>query len=380
MDDTADIAELRSAVDGFTANTTEALTSTRKDVEALTKAVEKLELRMNRPGVASSFRGDGDLDRERKAVGAFVRNGDDAELKAVSTLEVGVDPAGGYVVLPQMSKTMIKRIWDQSPIRRLARVVTIETGDAWQEPIDDDDAIAEWVGERQARPVLDAPELGLLTVPLSELFSNVKVTQKLLDLSFHDIGQWVEGKLADRFARSENEAYVKGNAVGKPQGFLSLATSTADDFTRPRNTLQHVMSGAPETITVDGLKDFYWALRAAHRGNAVWLMASATANTLDKLKNDGGDYLWRDSSTAGAPPTLLGREVLFCEDMPAVGAGAYPVAFGDFQAGYLILDRAGIRFLRDPYSDKPHVHIYAYRRTGGGVANADAIKLLKVGA
>ena len=139
-------------------------------------------------------------------------------------------------------------------------------------------------------------------------------------------------------------------------------------------------SGDASTITADGLRDLYWKLRAPHRPNASWIMASATANVVDKLKFTAtGEYIWRDSSTAGAPPTLLGRPVEFDENMPSVAGGNYPIAFGDFRAGYLIVDWSGMKFLRDTYSDKPNVHIYCYRRTGGGVALTDAIKLLKIG-
>lgn len=324
--------------------------------------------------------GSGNLAAERKALGRLVKVGDDSEIKSVAGLSVDTDPAGGYVVLPHMAATMIKRIWDQSPIRRLARVQSIDTDDAWEEPLDDDQAAAAWVEEREARPVLAAPELGLLRVPLNELYSNVSVTQKLLDLSFVNVGQWVEGKLADRFARSESLAYVSGNGVKRPEGFLTLPTSTAGDFTRARGSIQYIPSGDATAITADGLRDLYWTLRAPHRANAVWLMSSATANSIDKLKFQAtGEYLWRDSSTAGAPPTLLGRPVEFDENLPAIGAGAYPIAFADFSAAYLIVDWQAMKFLRDPYTSKPNVLFYCYRRTGGGVALTDAIKLLKIG-
>jgi HK97 family phage major capsid protein len=372
--------ELSQALDGLLKNFEQFKARNEARVAELEREVEQQVLRANRPGAGGSDRSNGNLAAERKALGRLVKAGDDSEIKSVAGMSFDTDPGGGYVVLPHMAQTMIKRIWDQSPIRRLARVQTIESGSGWEEPLDDDQAEAEWVGERQARPVLDAPELGLLRVPLNEIYSNVKVTQKLLDLSFVNVGQWVEGKLADRFARSEGEAYVSGDGVGKPQGFLTLATSIDGDFTRPRNTLQHVMSGGATAILPDALKDLYWSLRSAHRATATWLMASATANAIDKLKfQDTGEYIWRDSSTAGAPPTLLGRPVEFDENMPAIGAGAYPIAFADFSAAYLIVDWQAMKFLRDPYTDKPNVLFYCYRRTGGGVALTDALKLLKIG-
>jgi len=225
--------------------------------------------------------------------------------------------------------------------------------------------------------VLPAAELALLDIPLNEMYGNTRITQKLLDLAYADVGVWLEQRLADRFGRTEALAYVSGSGVGQPEGFMTLATSTDGDLTRARNVLQYIPSGSASAITADGLRDLYWTLRASHRANAVWLMASATANSIDKLKSGDGTYIWRDSSTSGVSPMLLGRPVEFDENMPAVSGGNYPIALADFRRGYTIVDRAGMRFLRDPYSDKPNVLIYAYRRTGG-VALTDAIKLLKI--
>ena len=365
--------EIKAAVERLESTAVEAIQGLRGRVDQLEKHV----IRQGRPLAGGSD--GGDLLAERKAIGQFVRTGGDIEMKSVSGHEVGEDPAGGYLVLPQMSASMTKRIFDLSPIRRLSRVVTLDAAGSWQEPLDDDDTSAEWVSERQARPVLDSAELALLTVHLCELYGNTRITQKLLDLSFVDIGAWVEGKLADRFARAESLAYVSGNGVGQPEGFLSLATSTDPDSTRTRNTLQYVPSGNASAITADGLRNLYWTMRAPHRANAVWLMASATANSIDLLKLGSGEYLWRQSMSATEPPSLLGRPVYFDENMPAVSGGNFPIALADFQRGYTIVDRLGMRFLRDPYTDKPNVLIYAYRRTGGAVALTDAIKLMKIG-
>jgi HK97 family phage major capsid protein len=265
-------------------------------------------------------------------------------------------------------------------MHRLARTVTIKIGDAFEEPVDMGESGATWAGENQARPATDTPPLGLLRVPVNEIYALQPITQRLLDDSYVDIGGWIESKIAEKFARSEGAACVSGDGIQKPQGFLAYRTSTDPDATRTASTLQHVISGASTTITADALRNLYWTLRAPHRPNARWLMASATANAIDKLKSGDGDYMWRNGMTAGAPPSLLNLAVEFSEDMPAVAAGTFPIALGDWQDGYLIVDKAGIRYLRDPYSSKPNVLFYAYRRTGGSVANFDAIKLMKIAA
>ena len=159
---------------------------------------------------------------------------------------------------------------------------------------------------------------------------------------------------------------------------MSYATDSAADFTRDTAKLQYVVSGSASAILLDGIKALFWTLRAPHRVSASWLMSSATASALNSLKTGAGDYVWRPSVAADQPPTLLGKPVYISEDMPAIAGGAFPIAFGNFNAGYVVAEKPGVRFLRDPYSSKPNVIFYAYRKVGGGVADTDAIKLLKI--
>jgi HK97 family phage major capsid protein len=376
--------EVRASLDGMIDSIDAIKKRNSASLRDLTDRLNKVELRQNRPAPGGGGGGlpgasaAGDLAAEHKALGAFAKAGSDVEFK---DLQVGDDPSGGYIVMPAVSTTMTQRIFDQSPIRRLARVITIENGDAWQEPLDKNDSGAEWVGEIQARNATTTPDLGMLTVPLCEIWAQQPITQRLLDTSYTNIGSWIEGKLADKFARVEGESLVNGDTPLEPRGFMSLEKSALGDLaSRPVNALQFVNSGAATEVTADGLRDLYWTLRAAHRANSTWLMASATANAIDKLKSGDGSYLWRDSSASGVPPTLLGRPVEFDENMPTIGAGTYPVAFGDWKSGYVIVDRLGLRFVRDPYSSKPHVLFDAFKRVGGAVANTDAIKLLKIAA
>jgi HK97 family phage major capsid protein len=345
-------------------------------VADLSGRLEQIETRAARPG-AGATGAKGDAVAEYKALSVFARTGEDRELKAMS---IGSDADGGYIVSPAISATMTKKLFDFSPLRRLARVETITTGDAWEEPIDNDEVGATWVGESQSRPATDTPTLGLLRVPVHEIYALQSVTQRLLDDATSNVGAWIENKISDKFARSEGTAFVSGDGVNRPKGLLSYSTSSSADSSRSWGTLQFVNSGGASSITADGLRDLMWAVRAPYRQGSSWLMSSATANSVDKLKDSAGDYLWRDGMTAGAPPSLLGYPVEFSEDMPAIAASAFPIAFGNFREGYVIVEKAGIRFLRDPFSSKPSVLFYAYRRVGGGVANSEAVKLLKIAA
>lgn len=337
-----------------------------------------LEKKLGRLGLGAniSFTTSEATTEYTKALATMVRTGDDTALKGMS---VGSDPDGGYVVIPARSQGMTQKIFDGSPIRRLARVETITTGDAWEEPVDADDIGAEWVGESEGRPATATPELGMLRVPVHETYALQPVTQRLIDDASIDVGAWVEGKISDKFARQEGTAFTLGDGIAKPRGFLTYPTAITTDATRAWATIQHLMSGAATAITADALRDVVWGLRAPYRMGAAWLMNSNTANSIDKLKDGNGNYIWRDSSAAGVPPSLLGYPVEFSEDVPDIAAGSLAIALANWKRAYVIADKVGIRVLRDPFSSKPKVLIYAYKRVGGGLANSEAIKLMKIG-
>jgi HK97 family phage major capsid protein len=207
----------------------------------------------------------------RAAVGGYIRTGKEDGFRATMTSDS--DPAGGYVVHPVLSNTWTAKIFDASVMRQISRVETIVMGDSWIEPISWDEPDAVWVSENQARPATTTPTIGELRVPVFETYSLQPVSQRLIDDSFIDIGAWLEGKVTDKFGRSESSACVSGDGVSKPRGFLSYPVSTTADATRAYGTLQYIPSGDASLVTADGLRDLFWALRAPHRQNAVWLMS-----------------------------------------------------------------------------------------------------------
>lgn len=382
---TETIAELNAAFGNFKTHFVERLNAESARSDELEKRLNRLGL--GGAGVAHESR---DAKAVHRALASFVRRGDETALAELGGAEakamaVGLDPDGGYFVAPALSTRINQRVWDVSPLGRLARREIISTGDAFEEPIDDDESGATWVGESEARPATATPQLRKLRVPVTEIYANQKVTQRLLDDAMFDVGGWLEAKIADKFARAEGAAFIGGDGVKQPRGLLTYQTSTAADGSRDWFTLQHVpTSNASGFITpttsaspADCLIDLTFALRAPYRANARWLMNRATAGTVRKFKDADGRFIWQDAS-AGMPPMLLGFPVELDEEMPAVGANAFPIAFGDFRQAYLTVEKPGIRMLRDPYSDKPNVLFYAYRRIGGGLQNGEAAKLLKV--
>ncbi|MFO1131166.1 MAG: phage major capsid protein [Hyphomicrobiales bacterium] len=343
------------------------------------KEREELELRLQRGGRPLHGKSAGS-DDEHKALAVFARTGEDAELK---TMSVGSDPDGGYIVLPVMASTMITKIYDQSAIARLARRETISAGDAWEEVTDFDEAGASWTGETSSRDDTGTPQIGKIRIPVHEIYALQTVTQRLLDDTSYDLGAWIEAKISDKFGRAEGIAFIDGDGVLKPRGFLSYNIVATADASRDYGDIEYVKTGHASafasTSPADCLISMVYKLRAPYKqGNKVaWVMNSTTAATIRKFKDLEGRYIWTDALTAGQPPMLLGFPVELDESMPDLGANAYPIALANWSLAYRIVDKPGIRMVRDPYTAKPYVKFYAYRRVGGGLANSEAIKLLK---
>jgi HK97 family phage major capsid protein len=383
-----DIAALARAFEGHNATVQAALTNITEEIDRLNAT--QAALRVTGGGAAPA---DG-LRKELNAVAKFFRRKDDSDLMglhagAVSSLaeinnsmSVGSDPDGGYFVLPALSTTMTKKLYDVTSMRRLARVETISAGDRWEEPIDNDQVGSGWVGETDARPATGSPKIGMLKVPLNELYAMPPVTQALLDMVGFDLGSWLLNKIIERFGRDEGIGFLAGDGIGKPQGLLSYPISAAPDATRPWNTVQYIPSGVSgafaSTNPGDVLRDLTWKLRTPYRAGASFLMNSNTISAVDKMKDGMGNYLFRPGLTSGVPGTLLGYPVEIDDvAMPDIAANSLSIAFGNFQKAYVIIDRIGIKLLVDPYTAKPLVNYYCYKRVGGGLSNSEAVKFLK---
>jgi len=238
-----------------------------------------------------------------------------------------------------------------------------------------------WVAETAARPQTDSTTLAELSFPTMELYAMPAATASLLEDSVVDLDQWISAEVEAAFAEQEGKAFVSGDGTAKPKGFLSYtqAAESAWAWGKIGYTLTGVSGDWPADDPSDVLIDTVYALKAGYRQNANWVMNRKTQAAIRKLKDADGNYLWQPPAAPGQRAMLMGFPLVEAEDMPDIGADATPIAFGDFGRGYLVVDRAGVRVLRDPYSAKPYVLFYTTKRVGGGVQDFDAIKLLKFG-
>lgn len=312
-------------------------------------------------------------------VDGYLRQGRETEVKAVQ----GTVPAdGGYAVPREIDAAIARQMTDVSPIRQIAQVVQVGTA-GYRKLITLGATASGWVSETAARPETATPTFAEIAPPSGDLYANPAASQAMLDDAAFDLEAWLASEIATEFGRAEGAAFVGGNGVNRPRGFLATATSGTGDATRPFGTLQYVGSadaaGLGDTIELT-LIDLVHSLKAGYRQGASWVMNSATLAEVRKLKTADGAFLWQAAMAEGQPDRLLGYPVVEAEDMPDVAAGAFPIAFGNFKAGYLIAERSATTILRDPFTNKPFVHFYATKRVGGQVLDSAAIKLLKIEA
>jgi HK97 family phage major capsid protein len=352
--------------------------------EAVSRAQERLDRIMadlRRPSLSADAPA-AHVDERKAAFDRYVKTGEaPAALLEAKGLSEGVATAGGYVAPPELERLILRRLAATSPMREICQVRTIGAG-TFRKPVSPTGLAAAWVAETAARPETTAPTLDVIDFPAGELYASPAATQALLDDAYVSIDEWLAEEVQDAFAAQETTAFVTGDGVNKPRGFL--AYTAAPDASYAWGQVGYLATGVaggwPASNPTDKLIDLIYAARTQYRQNGRFVMNRRTVSAVRKFKDAQGNYIWNAALQPGQSASLLGFPVTEIEAMPDVAANSLAVAFGDFEKGYLIVDRAGVRVLRDPYSAKPHVLFYTTKRVGGGVQNFDAVKLLKFAA
>ena len=346
------------------------------------RQLDHLVLKEMRPAIGSD-RPFGPAQMEHKTgFEAYIRSGETGNLRQLEAkaMSYGSDPDGGYLVPDETAAEIGRRLALISPIRAIAGVRQVSAA-VYKKPFAKTGPAVGWVSETAARPETTSPSLAELQFPTMELYAMPAATPTLLEDAVVDIDAWIADEVETAFAEQEGAAFINGDGINKPKGFL--AETTVAESAWSWGNLGYEATGVdgdfPASDASDVLIDTIYALKAGFRQNANWVMNRKTQAEIRKLKDADGNYLWQAPASAGLSASLMGFPLIEAEDMPDIASDAMAIAFGDFRRGYLIVDRTGVRVLRDPYSAKPYVLFYTTKRVGGGVQDFDAIKLLKFG-
>lgn len=303
---------------------------------------------------------------------AHMRSGD-----IQASLNKGIAEEGGLLAPTEWDRSLEKRLMILSPIRSIAKVQKTSKA-TFTKLFTEHGMTSGWVGETDARPNTNTPKFKQLSYSTGEIYVNPSATQTMLDDAEINLESWLMGEIDQEIALKESQAFLNGDGTNKPFGLLTYVEGGTNAAKHPWGAIKTVASGGASTITADGLIDLVYSLPAAYASNARFILNRKTLAIIRKLKDGQGNYLWQPSFVAGQPSTILGYPVVEVADMPDVDANAIALMFGDFSQGYMVLDRVGIRVLRDPYTNKPHISFYTTKRVGGGLLNPDCLKALKV--
>ena len=391
----------------------ETLSKACDQFDEIKTAVEDLQKKANRPQTDGEMKAAADLDTEVKQFNLMLRADFQAKGKPApgevdakayteyksaffkvmtgtpldnlssderKAMSAGSDPDGGYLLPPSTVGRMVSKLYEQSTMRQLATVQTIST-DKLEGLVDNNEADADWVSELGTRSDTNTPQIGKYEIQAHEMYAMPKASQKILDDAAVNVESWLAGKVADKFARVEGAGFTTGTGVGQPRGLFAYTTAATGDDSRSWGQFEHVVTGANgafHTTKADPLQDLLGAFKDQYLQRASWLMRREVRTAIRKMKEATSDrYLWEPSLQMGQPDRLLGYPARVDQYVPAIATGSLSLAFGDIAEAYTIVDRMGIRTLRDPFTAKPYVVFYSTKRTGGGAVNFEAVKFLK---
>ncbi|MEJ8573128.1 phage major capsid protein [Microbaculum marinum] len=363
--------------------TTEKMERINRALDEHRQLVDGLVLKSRRPALSGERAETSQAALQHKAAFAgYVRHGAESGLRALESkaMSVGSDADGGYLVPDETEREIGRLLSQASPIRAIAGVREISAS-VYKKPFAVSGPATGWVAETGERSPTTTATLAELAFPAMELYAMPAATQTLLDDSAVNIDEWIAAEVQVAFAEQEGAAFVSGNGTNKPKGFLAYTTAAESAWAWEKvGYLATGVDGAfPASNPSDKLIDLVYALKSGYRHNAHWVMNRRTLGEIRKIKDGDGNYIWQPAAQAGGVSTLLNFPVAEAEDMPDIGTDDMAIAFGDFRRGYLVVDRLGVRILRDPYSSKPYVLFYTTKRVGGGIQDFDAIKLMKFG-
>lgn len=350
------------------------------DISRLSKELAEIMKKSNRPGA-----GGGDLTQEqtehKSAFGKYLRKGDTDGLQEVQRKAMSSQSSqdGGYLILPEMDKAIDRVAPIMSAISRLARTVTVGTS-KWQKPMKTSGLAMARVGDGQTAGESNTPDYAMIEIEAHTAEVEPWVYNETLEDAFINLESDLAEEAAIGFAEGAAVEFVSGNGVGKARGITSYTNIANSSYAWGK--VGFVASGASGAFTTaapaDKVVNLQHALKQQYRPGAVFLMSDATLATVRQIKDGSGSYyLWQPDASAGFAGRFLGSPVEIDDNMAAIAANSYSIAFANFQRAYAIVNRAGTTVIRDNITAKGKTKFNFRRRFGGGIYNFEAIKLMK---
>tara|TARA_S200002703_G_scaffold154916_1_gene158437 strand:- start:11764 stop:12981 length:1218 start_codon:yes stop_codon:yes gene_type:complete len=331
--------------------------------ESVADRLASIETVLKRPNAAVSNQ---DIDTKMVIFDKWLRKGKDSlEPSEVKALTVSDDTSAGFLAPPEYVRELIKTITEVTPFRAAARVRQTAQKSI-QVPSRTATFSAQFVAETGTRTETTGYTTQLEEIPTHEIYALVDISEQELEDAVFNLEAEMQTEFATQFAKAEGDAFINGNGVGRPEGVLS------------NSNVGTTNSGASAALTADGLIELVHDIKSDYIQNGRFMFNRTTLAAIRKLKDTAGQYVFQAGMmlTGGVPNTILGFPYIEAPDMPNVGAGNKPVVFGDFNRGYMVVDRVNLSVLRDPFTQATsgNIRYIARRRVGGQVVLAEAIR------
>lgn len=308
----------------------------------------------------------------KRAFRSYLRGGErglkSAELKV---LQEGIDTQGGFLVPEDLQNRIIAR--EPAPTNLAPRVSNFNTTrDSWVTPrvvwttdnIYTQGMRVTWTGELPAAATtarVTEPVWGQYRIPIYTAMMSLPLSVDFVEDSASDVMGWCSTKFSETIALLKDNMIINGSGVMQPSGILiNAAFVTAD-----------VHTTAAAALTWQGIINLMYALPEQYDSNSVVVMNKTnTGLALASLVDGDGRPFWSMGNSGLVDQAirrpLLGYPVLFNAFMPNVGAGAYPIIFGDM-GGYYLVNRIGlsIQVLRELYAETNQIVLLGRIRFGG---------------
>jgi HK97 family phage major capsid protein len=282
---------------------------------------------------------------------------------------VGTNTAGGFTVPPGFLQKITDALKAYGGMLGVSNVISTDSGQSLVWPSADDTGNTGAILAENAPITAQDITFGQKTL-LAYMYTSklVLVSYQLLQDSAFDLNAWLPGKFAQRLGRILNAHFTNGTGAGaQPVGLVPNLTTGKTGAT-----------GQTLTVAGDDLIDLIHSVDPAYRNaNSKFMLADTSIKVVRKLKDTTGQYLWQPGLTAGSPDTLLGYGVVINQDMPVMAANAKSIAFGDFNAAYVIrrVQDVQVKRLEERYADALQVGFFSFCRYDGTVDDTNAAKL-----
>lgn len=341
---------------------TQEIAKREKAENELKDRLEVIETKAYRMGNGA---GSEEKDAEYKAFEKFIVSGKSGlSIDETKILRTDIDTDGGFLVHPEITDLLLKNITEISPLRQIARVRQTSSKSI---VIHRRTGIIQggWTGE--CEQITDTSS----TYGDEEIFVNRltvcnTITVEMLQDSSFNMETEIMMDVTEDFAQKEGQAFVTGDGVKKPEGFIN------------DSNIQIVTTGIANDISADSIIEIAGELKTGY--NPVYLLNRKTTAAVRQLKDGNGQYLWQPGLAGGLPNTLNGAPYLETPDLADIAADSKPIAYGDFGRGYTIVDSVMMSVIRDQFTlaQTGKVKFIFMRRVGGQVVLSEAIKILQV--